>query len=80
MKLSVKPVGVALLLLLALTACSSKEDEDEPTLPEISNKVEPQEVWSSSVGNGIKHYDSQLKPTIFDNKVFAASRDGDVHG
>ena len=79
MKLSVKPIGVAVLLLLALSACSSKEDdENEPTLPEITNKVEPQEVWSSSVGNGIKHYDVQLKPAIFDNKVYAASRDGEV--
>jgi outer membrane protein assembly factor BamB len=77
-KLSVKPVSIALLLLLALSACSSKEDEDEPTLPEITNKVEPQEVWSSSIGNGIKHYDVQLKPAIYDNKVFAASRDGEV--
>jgi outer membrane protein assembly factor BamB len=76
-KLSVKPVGVAVLLLLALSACSSKED-DEPTLPDITNKVEPQEVWSSSVGDGIGHYDVQLKPTIFDNKVFAASRNGEV--
>ncbi|MBU2180727.1 MAG: outer membrane protein assembly factor BamB [Gammaproteobacteria bacterium] len=77
MKLSVKPFGIAVLLLLALSACSSKDD-DEPTLPEITNKVEPKEVWSSSIGSGIKHYDAQLKPTIFDNKVFAASRDGEV--
>lgn len=66
-----------LLLVLALTACSSK-DEEELVLPEISNKVEPEEVWSSSVGNGIDHFDSQLKPAIFDNKVYAASRDGKV--
>lgn len=77
MKLSVKPFGIAVLLLLALSACSSKDD-DEPTLPEITNKVEPKEVWSSSIGSGIKHYDAQLKPAIFDNKVFAASRDGEV--
>jgi outer membrane protein assembly factor BamB len=76
-KLSVKPFGIAVLLLLALSACSSKDD-DEPTLPEITNKVEPKEVWSSSIGSGIKHYDAQLKPAIFDNKVFAASRDGEV--
>ena len=78
MKLSVKPVGIAVLLLLALSACSSKEEDNEPTLPEISNKVEPQEVWSTSVGNGIQHYDTQLKPAIYDNKAYAASRDGQV--
>lgn len=75
MKLSVRPWGVPLLLALVLTACSSK-DEEELVLPEISNKVEPKEVWSSSVGSGIDHYDSLLKPVIFDNKVYAASRDG----
>ena len=77
MKLSVRPLSTALLLAFALTACSSKED-DEPVLPEISNKMEPVEVWSSSVGNGIQHFDSRLKPVIFDNKVYAASRDGEI--
>lgn len=76
MKLSVK-TWAPLMLALALTACSSN-DEEELVLPEISNKVEPNEVWSSSVGNGIDHYDSRLKPAIYDNKVYAASRDGKV--
>lgn len=76
MKLSVK-TWAPLMLVLALTACSSN-DEEELVLPEISNKVEPNEVWSSSVGHGIDHFDSRLKPAIYDNKVYAASRDGKV--
>lgn len=77
MKLSVRAWGMPLMLVMALTACSSK-DEEELVLPEITNKVAPTEVWSSSVGNGIEHFDSQLKPVFFDNKVFAASRNGEI--
>jgi outer membrane protein assembly factor BamB len=62
-----------LVLLTTLAACSSKE---ELVYPEINNKIEPEEIWSASVGDGVEHYDSALRPVIFKDKVFAASRAG----
>ena len=75
MKLSVKRCTAAILLLCGLAGCASK-DEEELVLPEIDNKVAPQVVWSSSVGDGVEHYDSQLKPLIVGDKLFVASRKG----
>lgn len=75
MKLSVKRCTAAMLLLCGLAGCASK-DEEELVLPEIDNKVAPQVVWSSSVGDGVEHYDSQLKPVIVGDKLFVASRKG----
>lgn len=77
MKLSVRTLLVPALLALTLAACSSN-DEEELVLPEIDNKVEPDYVWSSSVGDGIEHYDSNIKPAVFGDKVFVASRKGEV--
>ncbi|MBU0914478.1 MAG: outer membrane protein assembly factor BamB [Gammaproteobacteria bacterium] len=62
-----------LVLLTTLAACSSKE---ELVYPEINNKIEPEEIWSASVGDGVEHYDSALRPVIYKDKVFAASRAG----
>ena len=59
MKLSMRTVLVPALLALVLAGCSSN-DEEELILPEIDNKVEPDYVWSSSVGDGIEHYDSNI--------------------
>jgi outer membrane protein assembly factor BamB len=62
-----------LVLLTTLAACSSKE---ELVYPEINNKIEPEEIWNASVGDGVEHYDSSLRPLIYKDKVFAASRAG----
>lgn len=62
-----------LVLLTTLAACSSKEELVYPT---INNKIEPEEIWSASVGDGVEHYDSALRPLIYKDKVFAASRAG----
>lgn len=62
-----------LVLLTTLAACSSKE---ELVYPDINNKIEPEEIWSASVGKGVEHYDSALRPLIYKDKVFAASRAG----
>lgn len=77
MKLSMRTVLVPALLALMLAGCSSN-DEEELVLPEIDNKVEPEYVWSSSVGDGIEHYDSNIKPAVLADKVFVASRKGEV--
>ena len=77
MKLSVRTMLVPALLAFVLVGCSSN-DEEELVLPEIDNKVEPEYVWSSSVGNGIEHFDSKIKPAVLGDAVFVASRAGEV--
>lgn len=77
MKLSMRTVLVPALFALVLAGCSSN-DEEELILPDIDNKVEPEHVWSSSVGDGIEHYDSNIKPAVQGDKVFVASRKGEV--
>lgn len=77
MKLSVRTMLVPALLAFVLVGCSSN-DEEELVLPEIDNKVTPDYVWSSSVGDGIEHYDSKIKPAVLGNKVFVASRTGEI--
>ncbi|WP_019675667.1 outer membrane protein assembly factor BamB [Arsukibacterium perlucidum] len=68
-------ISAAVIVALALTACSSKE---KLVLPDVQNSISPKKVWQSKVGKGVAHYESGLKPLIRDDKVYAASRDGIV--
>lgn len=77
MKLSIRTLLLPALFAVVLAGCSSN-DEEELVLPEIDNKVEPEYVWSSSVGDGIEHYDSSIRPAVAGDKLFVASRKGEV--
>ena len=70
------------LLSLGLSACSSTDDEDEATkvaeLTEFNEVFEADVLWESSVWDGVSHYFSRLKPIIAYDKIYSASRDGDV--
>ncbi|WP_213996440.1 outer membrane protein assembly factor BamB [Arsukibacterium sp.] len=68
-------ITAAVVVALALTACSSKE---KLVLPDVQNSINPKKVWQSKVGKGVAHYESGLKPVIVADKVYAASRDGIV--
>ncbi|WP_423187417.1 outer membrane protein assembly factor BamB [Alishewanella sp. d11] len=74
MKLSIKNAALA-LIALTLVACSNKEKLE---LPEVENRISPKKVWDIQVGNGIQHYESGLKPLLFNDKVYMASREGIV--
>lgn len=74
---------VALLLSSILFACSSTDDEEDPStlvaeLTEINEAFEPQILWERGVGRGTDNYFSHIKPTVAYGKVFSASRKGDV--
>ncbi|WP_166839069.1 outer membrane protein assembly factor BamB [Rheinheimera pleomorphica] len=71
MKLQVKQA--LLLAALVLAGCSSKE---KLVLPPVTNSIDPDTVWSSSVGSGVQHYESSLTPIIVNDTVYAASREG----
>ena len=71
------------LLSSTLFACSSTDDdEDKSNLPaeltEFEQKFEPKVLWEESVGDGSGGYFSRLKPIIAYDKVYSASRAGDV--
>tara|TARA_R110001583_G_scaffold79170_3_gene214049 strand:- start:7401 stop:8666 length:1266 start_codon:yes stop_codon:yes gene_type:complete len=76
-------VFAVLLLSSTLFACSSTdEDEDTSNLPaeltEFEQKFEPKVLWEESVGDGSDGYFSRLKPIVAYDKVYSASRVGDV--
>lgn len=70
-------------LLTGLVACSSTEDEIDETEPveltEITPQFKAKVLWEESVGDGVSHYFSRLNPIVAYDKVFSASREGDVY-
>ncbi len=83
MKFINKKLLAVLLLTSTLFACSSTDDEDEKNkiaeLPDIEQQFTPKKVWGNSVGDGVSDYFSRLKPAVAYERVFAASRSGDVY-
>ena len=65
------------LCMATLVGCSSN-DEEELVLPEITNQFETQVIWQESVGDGVAHYFSRLQPAYYNDRVYVASRDGEV--
>lgn len=76
LKIALRALTSTALVAMVLAGCSSKDDDLPPPYPNIDNKIVIDSVWSSSVGDGIAHYDSHLSPAVADGKVFAASRAG----
>ena len=75
-------VFAVLLLSSTLFACSSTDDEDISDLPaeltELEEKFEPKVLWEKSIGDGTGDYFSRLKPIVAYEKVYSASRSGEV--
>ncbi|KAF7768797.1 outer membrane protein assembly factor BamB [Pseudoalteromonas citrea] len=70
---------LALCMASLLSGCSSSDDdEDVLVLPEINNQFETQVAWQESIGNGVEHYFSRLTPTVYEDVVFVAERNGEV--
>jgi outer membrane protein assembly factor BamB len=72
----------AILLSASLFSCSSTDEEDPETLvaelTEIEAAFEAEILWEESVGDGVADYFSRIKPIVAYDKVFSASRIGDV--
>lgn len=73
---------VSCLLAGGLLACSSTEEEIDETEPveltEITEQFRAEVLWEESVGGGVSDYFSRLKPIVAYDKVYSASRQGDV--
>ncbi|KGJ90646.1 outer membrane protein assembly factor BamB [Colwellia psychrerythraea] len=79
---SAKKALAIVLLSSSLLACSSNDDEDPSTkvaeLSDLDNAFDVEVLWDRSVGDGVDDYFSRLKPIVAYNKVYSASRMGDV--
>ncbi len=76
-------VFAVLLFSSTLFACSSTDDEEDTSdlpaeLIEFDQKFEPKVLWEKSVGDGSDDYFSRLKPIVAYDKVYSASRAGEV--
>ena len=71
-----------LLSVTLLSGCSLFSGEEDVVkmspLPVVENQFTPSTAWSTSVGNGIGDFYSNLHPAFADNVVYAADRHGTV--
>ncbi|MCE0493169.1 outer membrane protein assembly factor BamB [Vibrio salinus] len=60
-----------------MMGCSSEEDSIVMApVPEVNSQFTPAVDWSESVGSGVGHFFSKLKPAYAYDKIFVASRNG----
>ncbi|XTZ39445.1 outer membrane protein assembly factor BamB [Salmonella enterica] len=71
-----------LLSVTLLSGCSLFSGEEDVVkmspLPTVENQFTPSTAWSTSVGNGIGEFYSNLHPAFADGVVYAADRHGVV--
>ncbi|MFV0576917.1 MAG: outer membrane protein assembly factor BamB [Vibrio sp.] len=66
-------------IALALLGCSSEEDNVVMApVPEVESQFTPTTDWTASIGDGVGHYFSKLSPAYDYDKIYVASRDGEV--
>jgi len=67
------------VVLGGVVGCASEEDTIVMApLPIVNSQFIPKGEWSTTVGEGVGHYFSKLKPVYAYDKVFVASRSGVV--
>ena len=68
--------------VITISACSTTDDTPEELrvaeLTEIKSQFEPKVVWSASAGDGVEHYYSRISPNVAYDKIYTASREGEV--
>lgn len=71
-----------LISVTLLSGCSWFSGEEDVVkmspLPKVENQFTPEKVWSTSVGDGVGDYYSNLHPGWADSTVYAADRHGIV--
>lgn len=77
-----KMMALGAAVSFALQGCSLFSSEEDLTpmapLPQVTSSFMADTVWSSTVGDGIGNFYSQLKPVVEEDRIYAAARDGDV--
>jgi len=73
------PVLISATLLSGCSLFNGEEDVVQMSpLPTVVNQFTPEKVWSTSVGDGVGDYYSNLHPAWAENTVYAADRYGVV--
>ncbi|MGX9418840.1 outer membrane protein assembly factor BamB [Vibrio sp. RC27] len=63
----------------AVVGCSSETDTVVMVpVPEVNSKFLPTELWHTSISDGVEHYYSKLKPVYAYERIYLASRNGEV--
>lgn len=72
--------SLLVLLLCVIWGCSSDDVvKIEPApLPNFSEEVSLETLWSANVGDGLGEKFTRIKPAVLDSTIFVASIDGDV--
>ena len=76
-----RKLNKALILAIAiagLSGCASDDAIVMSPVPKVKSQFTPEKDWSTSVGSGVGQFYSKLTPTYAYNKLFVASREGEV--
>ncbi len=74
-----KKVLLSTLVAGVLAGCAGEEDTIVMApVPVVQSDFTPDRVWKTSVGDGVGQFFSNLAPIYAYEKVFVASRDGDI--
>ena len=80
-----KKLSALVLASSLLSGCSTisgwfadEEEQEIRQLKPIEAAFQPTISWQSSVGNGVDNYYSRLHPALAYDKLFVASRDGEI--
>ncbi|WP_415227380.1 outer membrane protein assembly factor BamB [Psychromonas sp.] len=72
-------IGSATFLLAGCSIFSSEDDVVVMAeLPVFESSYQPQIAWQNSIGDGVDKYYSQLQPAVDLQRVYVASRDGQL--
>jgi len=78
----VKNITIITTSALILSGCSVFSSEEDVVkmaeLPEFEATYEPEIAWSTSIGDGVDKYYSQLQPAVGYETVYIAARNGEV--
>ncbi|MFV0450541.1 MAG: outer membrane protein assembly factor BamB [Vibrio sp.] len=79
MKKMFNKVLLSSAVLALLAGCAGEEENIVMApVPVVKSEFTPKSLWSTSIGDGVGHYFSKLKPEYAYGKVYVASRDGIV--
>ncbi|EOG7788242.1 outer membrane protein assembly factor BamB [Vibrio fluvialis] len=79
MKKMFNKVLLSAAVLGLLAGCAGEEENViMAPVPVVKSEFTPSSEWSASVGDGVGHYFSKLSPEYAYDKIFVASRDGEV--
>lgn len=74
-----KNILVAAIAAGTIAGCSSETDTIiMAPLPLVNSQFVPNQQWRASIGDGVSHYFSKLKPISAYDSIFVASRDGEI--